>query len=200
MALLEGNDYRIFAEMFSSGVLTLWERNKLDLNSAVVGSFVFGTDELYKWLDHNRHINMRRIGWVNDPARIAQQRNMTGINTAMQVDLRGQANAAYAHGDIYSGFGGQPDFHNGAQHAPRGKAIMALRSWHPKANVSTIVPRLTEQTTTMQPSYVVTEFGIARILGECEADQAESLIGIADPRARVELARVHFNRPSIIAA
>jgi acyl-CoA hydrolase len=31
---------------------------------------------------------------------------------------------------------------NGALHSPGGQAIIALRSWHPKADVSTVVPRI----------------------------------------------------------
>jgi hypothetical protein len=36
---------------------------------------------------------------------------------------------------------GQPDFMPGALHSPDGLAIIALPSWHPKADASTVLPR-----------------------------------------------------------
>jgi acyl-CoA hydrolase len=40
------------------------------------------------------------------------------------------------------GFGGQHDFVSGAIHSPGGHAIIALRSWHEKSDVSNVVPIL----------------------------------------------------------
>jgi acyl-CoA hydrolase len=45
-------------------------------------------------------------------------------------------------GVIYSGFGGQTDFVVCALLSMGGRAIIALPSRHPKAGVSTVVPRL----------------------------------------------------------
>ena len=65
---------------------------------------------------------------------------------------------------------------------------MALQSWHPKANVSTIVPRLTENITSFQHSHVVTENGVADIFGHSQSDQARNLIAkAAHPSVRDEL-------------
>jgi nucleotide-binding universal stress UspA family protein len=71
------------------------------------------------------------------------------------------------HGVIYSGFGGQPDFVVGALHSPGGHAIIALPSWHAKADVSTVVPRLTGPVTSFQHSFLVRGAGgfSALILG-----------------------------------
>jgi acyl-CoA hydrolase len=64
---------------------------------------------------------------------------MMWVNSALEGDLFAQANAARVHGVICSGFGKQADFVVGALHTPGGRAIIALRSWHPKADVSTVV-------------------------------------------------------------
>ena len=53
---------------------------------------------------------------------------------------------------------------------------MALQSWHPKANVSTIVDRLTDNITSFQHSHVVTENGVADIFGHSQEQQARNLI------------------------
>jgi acyl-CoA hydrolase len=113
---------------------------------------------------------------------------MVSVNTALQVDLFGQANASRIGARIHSGFGGQTDFIVGALHSPGGQAIIALRSWHPKADVSTIVPLVDEPVTSFQMSAVVTEQGVAQVFGLDQSEQARQLIeNAAHPSVRDEL-------------
>jgi acyl-CoA hydrolase len=174
--------------MFSDGVLALEQEGALDRGVPIIASFVFGSQELYAWVDDNPRIRLLRTEATNSPARIAQQPGMTSINTALEVDLFDQANASRIGTRIYSGFGGQTDFTVGASHAIGGQAFMALRSWHPRADVSTIVPLVDEPVTTFQHTAVVTEQGLAQIAGRDERQQAENLIEhAAHPRVREEL-------------
>lgn len=178
----------IWSEMFSDGVLRLDEAGALDADRLIVSSFAFGSHDLYRWMDGNERVRMLRTETTNDPAQIARQPMMTSVNTALQVDLFAQANASRIGARIHSGFGGQTDFIVGALHAPGGQALMALRSWHPKAQVSTIVPILREPTTSFQPTAVITEQGVADILGYDEKRQAAALIEhAAHPAAREHL-------------
>jgi acyl-CoA hydrolase len=155
----------------------------------VTASFAFGSSELYSWMDRNPRVRMLRTEKTNDPALIARQHAMTSVNGALQVDLFAQANAARVKGAIYSGFGGQTDFVVGALHAPAGRAIIALPSWHQKADVSTVVPRLDGPVTSFQHSYFVSEQGTARIWGSDASTQARQIIGnVAHPSARDSLA------------
>jgi acyl-CoA hydrolase len=131
---------------------------------------------------------MRRTETVNDPSRIATHYAMCSLNAAMQVDLWAQANASYVHGEIYSGFGGQPDFVVGALHSKGGQAIISLPSWHAKSAASTIVGRLDVPATSFQHSVVVTEQGCARIFGRSQRAQTRLLIEeAAHPDAREAL-------------
>ena len=131
---------------------------------------------------------MIRTETANDPGLIARNPGMTSINTALQVDLFGQANASRIDARIHSGFGGQTDFIVGALHSPGGQALMALRSWHPKADCSTIVPLVDEPVTSFQVSAVLTEQGAAELAGHDERTQARHLIEhAAHPRVREEL-------------
>lgn len=187
-ALTEHRGLRIWTEMFSDGVLALDRAGALDDGHPLTTSFLFGSQELYDWVDGNRRVNMLRTERANDPALIARQRMMTSINTALEVDLFAQANASRIDARIHSGTGGQTDFIVGALHSPGGQAMIALRSWHPKADVSTIVPLLDEPVTSVQQSAVVTEHGTALIWGHSEQDQAAGLIeNCAHPRVRDEL-------------
>ena len=163
--MLERRGLKVWTEMFSDGVLVLEQAGALDRGTPVRTSFVFGSQELYDWVDDNPRVRMLRTETTNSPAAIAQQPAMTSINTALQVDLFDQANASRIGTRIYSGFGGQTDFTVGASHSPGGRAFMALRSWHPRADVSTIVPLVDEPVTSFQHGAVVTEQGIAWMWG-----------------------------------
>ena len=183
--LTERRGLRIWSEMFSDGALALERRGALDPQIPLTASFLFGSRDLYDFVHLNHRVRMLRTETTNDPGRIARQRQMTSVNAALQVDLFDQANASRMRGRIYSGFGGSVDFIDGALHSRGGASYIALPSWHPKAQVSTIVPRLDEPVTSFQHSYVVTEQGVAPVVGLSERDQARSLIEhAAHPDAR----------------
>ena len=179
---------RIWTEMFSDGVLDLHKSGVLDDEILITASFVFGSQELYDWLNLNRKVRMMRTERTNDPSQIARQAKMTSINAALEIDLFDQANASHVRGEIYSGFGGSTDFIVGSLHSRGGQSFMALPSWHPKANVSTIVPRLTSNVTSFQHSYVATENGIAHCFGHSQNEQARNIIEhAAHPNVRDSL-------------
>jgi acyl-CoA hydrolase len=65
---------------------------------------------------------------------------------------------------------------------------MALRSWHPKADVSCVVAMVDEPVTSFQHTAVVSEQGVAEMFGRDERGQAAALIDqVAHPRVREEL-------------
>ncbi len=178
----------VWTEMFSDGVLALDRAGALDTTAPLTASFVFGSAELYAWIDRNPRVRLLRTEKTNDPALIKLNNQMVSVNSALQVDLFGQANASRIGRRIYSGTGGQTDFVVGAMHAPGGQALVALRSWHPRADCSTIVPLVDEPVTSFQMSAVVTEQGVAEIFGQDQKTQARNLITqAAHPRIREEL-------------
>ena len=187
-ALRDRRGLTVWSEMFSDGVLALEQAGALDTAVPITASFAFGSAQLYSWIDRNPRVRMLRTEKTNDPGLIARQPAMTSINGALQVDLFAQANAARVKGMIYSGFGGQTDFVVGALHSAGGRAIIALPSWHPKAGVSTVVPRLAGPVTSFQHSYFVSEQGTATIWGNDASEQAAQIIThVAHPSVRDEL-------------
>ena len=137
---------------------------------------------------------------------------MTAINSALEVDLTGQATAESLGHSFYSGIGGQADFMRGAALAPDGKTILALpstaQSMGPDASsrgqlVSRIVPFLKEGAgvtlTRGDIHYVVTEYGIAYLHGKSIRERAMDLISIANPSFRLwlieEAKRLHLIYP-----
>ncbi len=179
---------RVWSEMVSDGILDLERRGCLDGRTPLTASFLLGSEELYAWANLNPRLRLLRTETVNDPGLIARNRLMVSVNTALQVDLYGQVNASRVNGRIHSGFGGQTDFIVGALHADGGQALIALRSWHPRADVSTIVPMVEEPVTSFQPSAVVTEQGVAPLFGHTQEQQARHLVErAAHPDVREEL-------------
>lgn len=178
----------VWTEMFSDGVLALDRSGALDTGRRLTASFVFGSPELYSWVDRNHRVRLLRTEKTNDPALIKLNHLMVSVNSALQVDLFGQANASRIGWRIYSGIGGQSDFVVGAMHAQGGQALVALRSWHPRADCSTVVPLVDEPVTSFQMSAVVTEQGVAEVFGRDQKTQARNLITqAAHPRVREEL-------------
>ncbi len=179
---------RIWSEMIGDGVLRLERAGALDPQEALTASFLFGSPELYEWVDRNPRLRMARTEVANNPAVISRQPQMTSINSALQVDLFAQANASRREGWIHSGFGGATDFLVGALHAAGGQALVALRSWHPKADVSSVVALLDEPVTSFQPTAILTEQGVAQVRGRTEREQAAGIIEqAAHPDVRDDL-------------
>ncbi len=187
-AITERRGLAVWSEMISDGVLALERAGAMDPARPIVTSFLFGSTELYKWVDNNPRVSMARTETSNDPGMIARQPGMVSINGALQVDLYAQANACRVRGQIYSGFGGQPDFTAGALHSRGGHAVIALPSWHEKSATSTVVELVGGQVTSFQHSALATEQGVAEIFGRSQRAQARLIIErIAHPNARDEL-------------
>jgi acyl-CoA hydrolase len=186
--LADRRGLKIWTEMFSDSVLALERAGALDPLTPVHASFLFGSDELLEWVDRNTRVRMIRTETSNDPSLIARNPSMISVNTALQVDLFGQVNASRVRRRIHSGFGGQTDFIVGALHSHGGQALIALRSWHPRADASTIVSIVDEPVTSFQMTAVVTEQGVAEVFGLDQRQQAANIIDhAANPRVRAEL-------------
>jgi acyl-CoA hydrolase/RimJ/RimL family protein N-acetyltransferase len=198
-ALTDKRDLGVWTEMFSDGVLDLIDagvitgRYKTIHPGKVTSSFTFGSRRLYDYIDRNPLFTFQPTDYVNDPRRIAEQHKMVAINSAIQVDLTGQVCADSIGTRFYSGIGGQVDFIRGASMCPDGKPVIALRSTAKGGSISRIVPTLTEGagvvTSRGDVRYVVTEYGVADLLGKSIRERAVALLSIAHPDFRAELVR-----------
>jgi 4-hydroxybutyrate CoA-transferase len=195
--LHEKNDLGIHSEMFSEGVVDLYNegvvtnRAKTINRDKMVATFLMGTRRLYDFVDDNPAVNMFPVNITNDPYTIAQNDRVVAINSAIQVDLMGQVVADTMGPVQFTGIGGQVDFVRGAARSRDGKAIIALPSTAKKGAVSRIVAAIASGTavTTMRADvdYIVTEHGIAHLRGKGLRERAEELIRIADPAFRDQI-------------
>jgi GNAT superfamily N-acetyltransferase len=113
---------------------------------------------------------------------------MVAINSALEIDLTGQATAESLGKIFYSGIGGQADFMRGAVLSRQGKTILTIESTADGEKVSRIVPFLKEGAgITLNRGdihYLVTEYGIAYLHGKNIRERAMELIAIAHPKFR----------------
>ncbi len=131
------------------------------------------------------------VGHTHAAEVLAATRHFVSVNSVIEMDLSGQANAEVLGGKQVSGQGGLLDFHRGARSQVGGRAVLALASTAQGGTVSRIVPHLSPGTpvsvTRADVDIVVTEHGVARLGQLSLAERAQALIGIADPRHRAWL-------------
>lgn len=190
-------DLGVWTEMFSDGIVDLIRsgnitgRHKAIHPRKVSASFCFGTKDLYDFIDRNPIFTFHPSDYINDPLRIARQHRMVAINSALQVDLTGQVCADSIGTRFYSGIGGQVDFIRGASMCPEGVPIIALRSTAAGGSVSRIVATLDAGagvvTSRGDVRYVVTEHGVADLLGKSVRERATALMSVAHPDFRSDL-------------
>ncbi len=178
-------------ELMKSGVVD--NSNKSINRGKTIATFSMGSAATYEYLNDNPFIEFKTVDYTNDPRVIAQHENMTAINSALEIDLTGQATAESLGKVFYSGIGGQADFMRGAILANKGKTILTMPSTAENGEVSRIVTFLKAGAgVTLNRGdvhYVVTEYGIAYLHGKNIRERAMELISIAHPKFRAELIR-----------
>ena len=174
------------ADLMMAGVIDNSKKN-ID-QGKTVATFCMGKKSTYAFLHDNPSTDFRTIEYTNNPLTIAQHDNMIAINSALEIDLTGQATAESIGKVFYSGVGGQADFMRGAILAKNGKTILTIQSTARDDNVSRIVPFLHEGSgvTVVRGDihYVISEYGIAYLHGKNIRERAMELIAIAHPKFR----------------
>lgn len=197
--LKDKKDLGIHTELISDGIVDLMKigvvtNQKKTLNRGkTVATFCMGHKETYEYIHDNPFIEFKTVDVTNNPLVIAKHKNMTAINSALEIDLTGQASAESLGHIFYSGIGGQADFMRGAVLAENGKTILTIQSTAENGTISRITPFLSEGAgVTLNRGdihYVVTEYGIAYLHGKNIRERAMELIAIAHPKFRPELIR-----------
>ncbi len=190
-------DLGVHTEMFTEALPHLVEKGivtgeKKNFHPGkVVAGFIMGTRDVYDFAHDNAFVEFHPTDYVNHPVNIARNDNMVAVNSAIQVDLTGQVCSDSIGETIYSGFGGQADFMRGAAMSKGGLPIIALPSTTSDGVLSRITPNLDHGAgvviTRADLHVLVTEYGVAHMLGRNVRQRAEALISVAHPDFRESL-------------
>ncbi|HWO93652.1 MAG TPA: acetyl-CoA hydrolase/transferase C-terminal domain-containing protein [Dehalococcoidia bacterium] len=181
-------------DLMRKGVITNKKRNLAPGQvSCTAISAWYGQADL-DYIHLNPRFDMRDMAVNNDPRYICQNDRLVAVNAPLEITLWGEINVERVGPRYLRGVGGQVEFVMGALLSEGGRSIHGVVSRKKNANgewVSAIVPEFTHPGVASIPrhlaDFVVTEHGVARLMGKTERERANELIAIAHPDFRPEL-------------
>jgi acyl-CoA hydrolase len=186
------------SKLFKAGVIT-GKRKKIQPGKMAC-TFVFGTKQIYEFIDDNPGVVVLNGEYMNDPYIIGMNDNQVSINSSVEIDVTGQCASESIGAKQISGTGGQADTATGAQNSKGGRSYICLYSTasvkdedgQPQT-VSKIVPVLKQgaivSLSRNDVDRVVTEYGIAELRGTNVRERVQRLAAIAHPDFREDLMR-----------
>ena len=187
-----GANLTIHSGLVTDPVLGLIDAGRVvDAPGAILTGVAMGTEALYERVARDGRFRFRGVDVTHGIEVLARIPRFVAINSVLEVDLFGQANAEFMKGRQVSGIGGLANFLRGAAASEGGMPIVALPSTAAKGQVSRIVSRLGPEAVSVPRSdigWVVTEHGAVNLRGASVDERAKRLISIADPAHRDALA------------
>lgn len=197
--LVDRRDLGLHSGLLGDGAMRLIQSGAVtnaakpvDRGLSVTGTLL-GSKHLLDFAHLNQTIEVRPIAETHALSKLAALPRFTAINSALEVDLSGQANTEIAGGRYIGAIGGALDFLRGARASQGGVPIIALPSTaEVKGQMSSrIVAGLSGPATIgrADASIVVTEYGVADLRGLSLAERVQKMVAIAHPDFRDTLAR-----------
>ncbi|HOG08208.1 MAG TPA: GNAT family N-acetyltransferase [Syntrophales bacterium] len=155
-------------------------------------SYAQGTPELFRWMHENPLIEFQAIDVVSDHLRISLNDRFMAILPARKISLTGSVALHVGKGNVTAGPGQAQDFFSAAEHSRGGKKIIALPSRNLKGdpNIILSVENYPNQFTNSDTlDLIVTDYGVASMIGRTVRERAQALIDIAHPDDRPGLIR-----------
>jgi succinyl-CoA:acetate CoA-transferase len=170
----DGRRLDYFGEVIQDGLLDLVDDGTLDTASATsLALSTAGQERLFA--DPERYSDgvVLRPASVSNRAELIDRFGVVAVNSAVEVDLYGNANSTHVGGTrLLNGIGGSGDFNRNGLFS-----ITALPSTAADGDVSRVVPAVSHvDQTEHDVSVVVTEHGVADLRGLSPVERAERLI------------------------
>jgi acyl-CoA hydrolase len=185
-ALTTRRGLRIFSGLIGDAVVDLEECGALAQNWPVTTGVAIGSARLYDAITRPTY-SFRPVSHTHNVEVMAKLTDFVAINSAIEVDLLGQAFAEFGPSGLMSGPGGASDFAAGARQAG-GLRIIVLPASAAKGTLSRIIlPGAGAgpvSLSRMDIDLVATEHGVAELRGRGVEERAQSLIAIAAPGHR----------------
>lgn len=193
------HDLGLHTEMVAPGIARLVDagiingkRKSIHNGKAIAAAWSGSDPDDLRIVDDNPAFEIYDPEYVLDLGVLRSNHKQTSINNALGVDLTGQITAETVIGArMINGTGGHPETHIGAFLSKGGRAITLLPSTAVGGGVSRIVPQLEAGALVTVPRFfadtVITEYGIARLVGKNHRERAVELIAVAHPEHRADL-------------
>ena len=152
---------------------------------ACMASLAVGTRSLYDFAGPDSLLSFAAPARLVTPDGPAADAPFMAINSAIEVDLFGQANAEFVGTRYVGAVGGQSDYFRAARRSAGGLAIVALPATVGAASKSRVVARIAGAYVTAAQSdvdVVVTEYGVADIRATTLAERRRLITALAEPR------------------
>jgi acyl-CoA hydrolase len=188
-ALSGHRDIRLWSGVVTDGFFGALDAGVMAAAGHVAG-IAYGSARIYQRLDESAAVAFADVRTTHAAATLSKIDRFVAINSALEVDLFGQANLEWQDGRLSSGVGGAPDFNAAARGSRDGRSILAMPSTARGGSISRVTARLTAPTASLARSEldtVVTEHGSASLLGLSLDERAHALIAVADPAHRHHL-------------
>jgi acyl-CoA hydrolase/GNAT superfamily N-acetyltransferase len=175
-------------DLIKCGAVT--NRKKNHFRDKSLTAYALGTPQLMQWLHRNPLVEFQGIDVVSDHQRISLNEKMIAVLPARKVDLMGGVALHIGRGNVTPGPGHAEEFFAGTEHSRGGRSIFALPSRNLKgqSNILLSVEAFPNQFNNRESlDLIVTEYGIASMIGRTVRERAQALIDIAHPDDRAEL-------------
>ena len=173
--------------LIRDGVIT-GERKNVNPGVAVFTAITGCAPDEIPYAHNNPRIELRDAEYVVNIGTISAHHNYVSMNNALSIDFSGQIDAETIGDRQWNGTGGQPELHMGAVASRGGRGITLLRSTAAGGTVSRIVPQHPPGSAVTIPrtfaDTIVTEYGVAQLLGKTIRERAQELIAVAHPDFR----------------
>lgn len=188
--LHDRRNLRLSSGMLADSALELQASGALDPVFRHRSCVWVGSSGLYDRLAGNAVFDVKGCDETHDLRCLIALDRFTAINSALSVDLFGQANLEHAGGRAVSGVGGAADFAAAARRSRGGLSIVAMPASFGAKATSRIVARIGDGVASLPRDaidLVVTEHGVADLRDLSVHERAEAIIAVAAPTARSEL-------------
>jgi len=168
--LQERRGLRVHSGTIGDGVVDLMSRGAVNEADCAM---LIGSRRLFDFARGNPRIRLRSSEYTHSAEVLGRLDRFVAINSAIEVDLRGQVNSEIANGSYVGAVGGAPDF------------ISAASTSLVLVPAARLVARLSGPASTSDAGVVVTEFGAADLRGCDENERARRLRAIASAHSAV---------------
>ena len=191
-ALKDRRGLRIHSGMVADSLIGLIDAGAMASGEGVItAGAIMGSPTLGRRLADDPRVRLVSVPNTHGYDVLSKIHRLAAVNSALEVDLFGQANAERTGSRLVSSVGGLGDFLRGAGAAPGGLPIVALPSETANGKISKIVPLLSPGVVTVgrtEVGIVVTEHGSVDLRNLDMDARAHALISVAAPGRREELA------------